>query len=215
MSPSRGDSSHTGGPDSPRAGGPDSLRAGGAGSPPAEHAGSSRAEQRRQTEQRILGEARRLFGERGYERTTIRAIAAGAGVDGGLVMHYFGSKQELFQRVARIEADELTGDDPAEALLASLATRLTAEPAASLAVLRSMLTNEDAAATYRTVVQAHLDRVAAAIPGPDAALRAGLLTAVTHGVIIERYLLRLSPVAAADAEEIIALLRPCFQELSG
>src|ERR1700760_3265953 len=59
----------------------------------------SRAEQRRRTEARILAAAAELFVASGYERTTIRAIAQAAGVDAGLVMHYFGSKQELFDRV--------------------------------------------------------------------------------------------------------------------
>ena len=59
----------------------------------------SRAEQRRRTEARILDAASRIFFAAGYERTTIRAVASAAGVDAGLVMHYFGSKQELFRRV--------------------------------------------------------------------------------------------------------------------
>jgi AcrR family transcriptional regulator len=173
----------------------------------------TRAEQRRQTEERILHEARSLFAELGFERTTIRAVAAAAGVDGGLVMHYFGSKQELFLRVTRVEADQLLGDDPVEALLASLATRLTAEPTASLAVLRSILTNDDAAATYRTAAAAHLARLGAAIPTPDSALRASLLTAITHGVLTERYLLRLGPLSDAPATEVLALLRPVLEAL--
>src|SRR3984957_11560936 len=59
----------------------------------------SRAEQRRRTEARILDAASRVFVTAGYERATIRAVASAAGVDAGLVMHYFGSKQELFRRV--------------------------------------------------------------------------------------------------------------------
>ena len=61
---------------------------------------SSRAEQRRRTEARILDAATQAFLAAGYERTTIRAVASAAGVDAGLVMHYFGSKQELFRRVS-------------------------------------------------------------------------------------------------------------------
>ena len=51
----------------------------------------SRAEQRRRTEARILEAASRIFVTAGYERATIRAVASAAGVDAGLVMHYFGS----------------------------------------------------------------------------------------------------------------------------
>ena len=104
----------------------------------------SRAEQRRRTEARILDAAARIFLTAGYDRTTIRAVASAAGVDAGLVMHYFGSKQELFRRV--IEAapvPELSGapGQAAEQILAGLASRLVSEPVASLTLLRSMLTN--------------------------------------------------------------------------
>ncbi|WP_279583306.1 helix-turn-helix domain-containing protein [Fodinicola feengrottensis] len=58
----------------------------------------SRADRRRNTQERILAEARGLFAERGYERTTIRAVATAAQVDPALVMQYFGSKEELFGR---------------------------------------------------------------------------------------------------------------------
>ena len=103
----------------------------------------SRAEQRRRTEARILETAARLFVESGYERTTIRAIARAAGVDAGLVMHYFGSKQELFQRVTHASPAQPLGGTPeqvSEQILAILADSLTSEPVQSLAVLRSMLT---------------------------------------------------------------------------
>jgi hypothetical protein len=53
----------------------------------------SRAEQRRRTEARILDAAARVFAAAGYERATIRAVASAAGVDAGLVMHYFGSSR--------------------------------------------------------------------------------------------------------------------------
>ncbi len=44
----------------------------------------------------ILDAARAEFGAKGYEGATIRAIAARAGVDPSLVMHYHGSKESLF-----------------------------------------------------------------------------------------------------------------------
>ena len=65
----------------------------------------SRAEQRRRTEARILDAATEVFFSAGYDRTTIRAVASAAGVDAGLVMHYFGSKQELY-RLMRELADQ-------------------------------------------------------------------------------------------------------------
>ena len=52
------------------------------------------------TRERIAEAARRLFAERGFDRTSVRAVAAEAGVDPALVHHYFGTKQRLV-----IEAD--------------------------------------------------------------------------------------------------------------
>ena len=177
----------------------------------------TRAQQRHQTEARILAAARQLFAELGYDRTTIRAVATAAGVDAGLVMHYFGTKDELFSRAADLPADELpsgTAEQVAEALLTSLAKRLDSEPVASLAVLRSMLTNTDAADLYRTAAAPQLSQITAAIPTADAELRASLLSAIVHGVIIERYLLRLGRLTNASPDQIIDLLRPCFRTLA-
>jgi AcrR family transcriptional regulator len=177
----------------------------------------TRAQQRSQTEARILDAARQMFAELGYDRTTIRAVAAAAGVDAGLVMHYYGTKDELFARAAKLPPDELPGGTPrevAEALLTSLAKRLVSEPVASLAVLRSMLTNADAADRYRAAGEPLLSQITAAIPSADAELRASLLSAIVHGVIIERYLLRLGRLTDAPPDQIIDLLRPCFQTLA-
>ena len=48
------------------------------------------------TRAEILASARALFADRGFGRTTIRAVAADAGVDPALVHHYFGTKDDLF-----------------------------------------------------------------------------------------------------------------------
>jgi AcrR family transcriptional regulator len=50
-----------------------------------------------QTRQLILDTAMRLFRERGYARTTMRAIAQEAGVAVGNAYYYFGSKDHLMQ----------------------------------------------------------------------------------------------------------------------
>jgi AcrR family transcriptional regulator len=175
---------------------------------------STRAQQRLRTEEKILTVAQQMFADVGYDRTTIRAVASAAGVDAGLVMHYFGSKDQLFARAAAVPVDELAGDGVVEALLASLADRLDGEPVASLAVMRSMLTNADAAERYRAAAGPQLDRITAGIAGADAELRASLLSAIVHGVLIERYLLRLGRLADASPEQIVALLRPCFEALA-
>ena len=48
-----------------------------------------------ETRERILAEALRLFGERGYARVSIEEIAEAAGVTKGAVYHWFADKDDL------------------------------------------------------------------------------------------------------------------------
>jgi AcrR family transcriptional regulator len=178
---------------------------------------SSRAEQRRRTEARILDAAARVFIADGYDRTTIRAVAAAAGVDAGLVMHYFGSKQELYRRVidaAPVPEVSGTPTEAAEQILATLADGLASAPVASLALLRSMLTNPEAASVAGAGIARYEAQIAQAIPADDADLRAAIISAVILGVTVSRHLLKSDELAAADPAQVISLLRPCLLSLA-
>jgi AcrR family transcriptional regulator len=178
---------------------------------------TSRAEQRRQTEARILDAASRVFVADGYERTTIRAVASTAGVDPGLVMHYFGSKQELYRRVIDAAPVPELGGTPAEAaeqILAGVADRLVSEPVASLALLRSMLTNPEAASAASTGIARYEAQIAQAIPADDADLRAAIIVAITLGISVSRHLIKTDELATADPAEVVGLLRPCLLSLT-
>jgi len=177
----------------------------------------SRAEQRRRTEARILDAATQVFFSAGYERATIRAVASAAGVDAGLVMHYFGSKQELFRRVIDAAPVPEIGGAPgqaAEQLLASLADRLANEPVASLTLLRSMLTNPEAASAAGAAIARYQTQIAQAIPGDDADLRAAIISALTLGLMVSRHLIKSDELADAGPEQVIKLLRPCVLSLA-
>jgi AcrR family transcriptional regulator len=180
--------------------------------------GDGRAEQRRRTEARILAAASELFAASGYERTTIRAVAQAAGVDAGLVMHYFGSKQELFERVTHgaRPLPDLAGSPSqvAEQILAQLAGSLETEPVHSLAVLRSMLTHPEAAHSLGERTVRYRAQIASAIPAPDADLRAALISAIILGVAVDRHLLKTGGLDTATPEEIITLLRPILRTLT-
>ncbi|WP_459987959.1 helix-turn-helix domain-containing protein, partial [Mycobacterium avium] len=57
--------------------------------------------------ERILASARELFARNGIRNTSIRAVAAAAGVDSALVHHYFGTKEKLFAAAVQIPIDPM------------------------------------------------------------------------------------------------------------
>lgn len=60
------------------------------------------------TRKRILDSAEQLFAERGYAGASIRDIASAAGVQGALVNHHCGGKEQLFFTTVARRADELS-----------------------------------------------------------------------------------------------------------
>ncbi|MEV0144612.1 MULTISPECIES: TetR family transcriptional regulator [unclassified Nonomuraea] len=176
----------------------------------------TRAERRRRTERRILDAARELFAERGFERTTIRAVAGAAEVDPALVMQYFGNKQRLFGEAVRVArpTEPATGPDEAvEHLLGTLGVKMSLPPA-SLAMLRSMLTHPEAATTARESLSRQVEQVSASLPGEDARLRAALMTTIMLGLTVGHQLLELEELREASREEIVAALRPALRALA-
>ncbi|MCP4209613.1 MAG: TetR/AcrR family transcriptional regulator [Shimia sp.] len=71
-----------------------------------------------ETRARILDAAERVFARSGFDAASIRDIAAEAEVQGALVNHHGGSKEELFWRVVARRADVL-----ADARIAALEAR--------------------------------------------------------------------------------------------
>ncbi|MQY16113.1 hypothetical protein SRB5_63050 [Streptomyces sp. RB5] len=180
----------------------------------------SRADRRRATEARILAGARELFAAKGFDRTTIRAVAGAAGVDPALVMQYFGSKRELFTRaVQAAPVPPAAGADPGalvDQLMATLGLKLGGLPEGTLAMMRSMLTDPAAAEHVRTVLGRQIDGVGAALPAAgDAELRAALIVTTLLGVTIGHQLLGLEALRDVPADRVAALLRPAVEALAG
>lgn len=144
-------------------------------------------------------------------------MASVAEVDAGLVMHYFGSKQELYRRVIDAAPVPELGGTPEEAadqILAGVADRLASAPVASLALLRSMLTNPEAASAASTGIARYEAQIAQAITADDADLRAAIISAITLGITVSRHLLKFDELATADPAQVIELLRPCLLSLT-
>ncbi|MQY32686.1 hypothetical protein SRB17_06400 [Streptomyces sp. RB17] len=177
----------------------------------------TRADRRRTTEARILDRARELFAEKGFDRTTIRAVATAAGVDPALVMQYFGSKRELFTRAVQAVPALPTATDAdalVDQLLATLGLKLGGLPEGALAMLRSMLTDPAAAEQARETLGRQIGGVGGVLPGAeDRELRAALLVTTLLGVTIGHQLLGLTPLRDAPADRVAALLRPAIKAL--
>jgi AcrR family transcriptional regulator len=62
--------------------------------------------------QALLDAAQDLFGQNGFEGTTIREIGDRAGVDAALIARYFGSKADLY--IAAVAAERVGEEQPAE-----------------------------------------------------------------------------------------------------
>ncbi len=181
-------------------------------------AGGERKGQR--TRRRILDAARGVFAQVGYERATIRGIAAAAGVDKSSVIQYFGTKQALFREAVHweIPVGELTSDDPVETtenLVRGMLDAWAADPNSPMAVLlRTSMTSEDAAEILRTHITAQsADAMAATIDAPDARLRAALAGAMLMGIVSQRYILRMPVLKDADADDILRLITPLVRTL--
>ncbi|MFJ6900082.1 TetR family transcriptional regulator [Streptomyces hokutonensis] len=176
------------------------------------------------TRDRILAAAREEFSERGYEKTSVRGIAKAAGVDSALVHHYFGTKEQVFEAAIAVAFAPAANapDAVAEGSLDGVGERLTRfifgvweNPATRkplLAVVRSAVNNEAAAAVFRRLVLSQvLSRVAAQLEVPDAELRAELAAAQLVGTAMLRYVIKVEPLASADPEQIIVRIAPVVQ----
>ena len=61
------------------------------------------------TKETILSTAMKLFGQKGFEGTSVRDIAKAAGVNLAMINYYFGSKEKLFENVVEYKASGIKG----------------------------------------------------------------------------------------------------------
>lgn len=174
-----------------------------------------------ETREKILAEARDLFAEKGYDGASLRAIARAAGVDPALVHHFFGNKEGVFIEAMRFPVDpsvvlprvmaaprdrlgeavvrtflEVWGDDDRRAPM--------------LAMLRSAMTNERAAALLREFVTVALfGRAKQVTEAPPLGIQAAAGQMI--GLMILRHVLRIEPMASASEEELVELVAPTIQ----
>jgi AcrR family transcriptional regulator len=167
------------------------------------------------TRRAILRAARAMFAARGYEQTTIRAVAAQAGVDASMVMRYFQSKAGLF--TAAVTTDLQVPDlcpvpvsRRGELLVRYFVSRWEGPLANDklIALLRTAVTSEAVAGQVRAILGQRLTERIAALGEEQAPGRAALIAAQLLGLALCRYILRFEPLASLPADEVVAAVAP-------
>jgi AcrR family transcriptional regulator len=173
------------------------------------------------TRARILAAARRNFATAGYHRSTVRAIAADAGVSANLITRYFGGKRGLFRSATEADlhlADHLRGP------LAELGTRIATAVVARwegrpgddplITMMRAAVSDpSDAHYMAEFFRQQAFVPLANHLDGPDSAERAAAVGAFIMGVVMQRYILQAGPSAEATTADITAWLADVLQLL--
>jgi AcrR family transcriptional regulator len=175
------------------------------------------------TREAIREAAARLFAERGYDRTSIRAIAAAAGVDQKLVAHFFGSKQRLFVEVFTPPFDPAVaipevftgdradiGDRVAHFLLSVFEDPEGRQRMTGL--IRAAASEPEAARLVRDLISREvLARIVDALGVDDADVRASLLGSQLVGLAMARYIVAVEPLASMPADAVAAAIAPNLQ----
>ncbi len=171
----------------------------------------------------ILAAARAEFGARGFDGTTLRGVARAAGVDPRLVHHYFDGKDALFvaafELPARpqhlLEAVLGTDADGIGVRLVRLFTTVwdSGEGRQRIVALVSAASASEAGARMLREFLARevFARIIARLGSDDPELRAALAASQMMGLALARYVVRLEPLASADADLVVALVGPTIQ----
>lgn len=152
------------------------------------------------TREKLLLAARQHFAEHGYERTTVRAIAAEAGVNPALINRYFGGKEQLFARAVSIDLafpdlQTVPRETMGEELVRHFFRRWEGDLSDDLlrALIRSGATNAEAAERIRTIFAEQVTPLVERLAGSERArARAGLIATQMLGLAYSRYVLELS-----------------------
>jgi AcrR family transcriptional regulator len=171
------------------------------------------------TKAAILKAAQELFADPGYERATVRDIAARAAIDPAMVIRYFGSKEALFARatafdlklpnLAAIAKPEIGG-----ALVAHFLEvwEGSLSNGSLISLLRAAASNEDAAGAVRAIFGGQVvPMLAQVVPPAELPMRAGLVATQIMGLAVTRYILKVPPVVAMDRTQIVRMLGPTMQ----
>ncbi|MBU1176046.1 MAG: TetR family transcriptional regulator [Alphaproteobacteria bacterium] len=172
------------------------------------------------TRDRILAEARRLFAERGFERTTMRAIATAANINVSIVARYYGSKADLFALAAQldIQLPDLSAVPPdkrGEAIVAHfIDIRERSDDSDPLmALVRSAVSHEVARQRYFDFIRKQVDQaVLSTIPKEQREEVFGLILIQLIGIGFSRYILKHPSVASLKKDILVREIGAALQK---
>ena len=176
------------------------------------------------TRGQIITAARHAFAAKGFAGTSMRGIAADAGVDAALIHHYFDNKQQLFLATIAMPL-ELLGfveqvtagnrSDLGERLVRTVLGVWDSELQPSLvAAIRTALTDpvltRSVAEFFTLEVIGHVLR-RDDLPPEEANRRAGLVASQVLGLLLGRYVLRLPVLVNRESADLVAEIGPTVQ----
>jgi len=176
------------------------------------------------SKQRILETARTLFAENGYVGTTMRAVAAKADVDPGMVFYFFDSKQGLFAAAtASMPANVPTSVDAqfeggldgiGERIVRTLLENHDAHPNSALMLMaQAAPAHSETAVLLREYIEQEINqRMVDLLDVPDATMRVGMVTVQILGLVVARYVAAVEPIASASIDDLVARFGPVVQE---
>jgi AcrR family transcriptional regulator len=175
------------------------------------------------TRERILTSARELFARNGIDKTSIRAVAAGADVDPALVHHYFGTKTQLFAAAIHIPVDpmevigplrEVPVDQIGRTLPSLLLPLWDSELGQGfIATLRSILAGNDVSLVRSFLQEVIVGEVGSRVDNPvgSGRIRVQYVASQLVGVVMARYILELEPFKSLPVEQIVDTIAPNLQ----
>ena len=175
------------------------------------------------TRDRIVASAGKLFSRLGFDRTTIRAVAADAKIHPSLVIRYFGSKEGLF--AASMSFDLCLPDlslFPARKRGALLArhflTRWEGSDSQSElpALLRIAVTHPAGKQKlFQIFAQQLFPSIVKIVPTEHAATAAALIATQAIGLAFTRYVIEVPAVVDLTEDQVIASVGGTFQRYLG
>jgi AcrR family transcriptional regulator len=174
------------------------------------------------TRDALLRAAQTLFGQQGFERTTIREIGEQAGVDATLIGRYFGSKADLYiaamlAEYAEADSFEYEGLEQRVDVTVTRSDRRGPGP-----ILQAIIRSD----TSAEILDAALDRLASRLVAPLVAdmraqgvdrpeLRAQVTVSALLGLVLGRSLGWFDEMRSVPRDEVVALIVEALSAITG